>query len=344
MANGRDELTPAVPGGARARRRRARRCARRAGAGGTDGAWSRSTCTCSRRPRWRSALCGAAGACRWRTSTSPPRSRSGQMERLRGHLVVRLGSRPPCHRHVRRGRRARDRSADARRLPPHRRLGGRLPRGEHARRPTSSTSSARRHPDLVALSVTQPEHLPAVERRRDGPSRCRPVPKVLAGGAALRGRPRAAATLGVDGVAADALSGMHEARRLIAEPPPVGATSEDYFERLGRCVQELRSGKGWTQQQLARSCRPGSHLYQWSRARQAESDARRVAASDPSARGAAGSARRPRCRQRRWARATLSPPRYRVATSPKPKVSAAGSSARGGRGDRQSARHGRERA
>jgi transcriptional regulator with XRE-family HTH domain len=44
---------------------------------------------------------------------------------------------------------------------------------------------------------------------------------------------------------------MHEARRLIAGPPPVGATSEDYFERLGRWVQELRSGKGWTQQQLA---------------------------------------------------------------------------------------------
>jgi transcriptional regulator with XRE-family HTH domain len=110
---------------------------------------------------------------------------------------------------------------------------------------------ARRHPDLVALSVTQPEHLPAVSATATALRGVAPVPKVLAGGAALRGRPRAAATLGVDGVAADALSGMHEARRLIAEPPPVGATSEDYFQRLGRRVQELRSGKGWTQQQLA---------------------------------------------------------------------------------------------
>jgi DNA-binding XRE family transcriptional regulator len=53
----------------------------------------------------------------------------------------------------------------------------------------------------------------------------------------------------VDAVAADALSGMHEARRLRgAVPPPPG---EDYFARLGGRVQELRSGKGWTQQDLA---------------------------------------------------------------------------------------------
>jgi methanogenic corrinoid protein MtbC1/DNA-binding XRE family transcriptional regulator len=110
---------------------------------------------------------------------------------------------------------------------------------------------ARRHPDLVALSVTQREHLPAVSAAAAALRGIAPAPKILAGGAALRGRPRAAATLGVDGVAADALSGMHEARRLIAGPPPVGATSEDYFERLGRWVQALRSGKGWTQQQLA---------------------------------------------------------------------------------------------
>jgi methanogenic corrinoid protein MtbC1/DNA-binding XRE family transcriptional regulator len=110
---------------------------------------------------------------------------------------------------------------------------------------------ARRHPDLVALSITQPAHLPAATAVATALRRLSPTPALLAGGAALRGRPRGAASLGVDAVAADALSGMHEARRLIAGAPSTEATGEDYFQRLGRHVQELRVGKGWTQQQLA---------------------------------------------------------------------------------------------
>jgi methanogenic corrinoid protein MtbC1/DNA-binding XRE family transcriptional regulator len=109
----------------------------------------------------------------------------------------------------------------------------------------------RRHPDLVALSVTQPQLLPVAAAVAAALRRLSPAPKVLAGGAALRGRPRAAASLGVDAVAADALSGMHEARRLVAGVPTVRATGKDYFQRLGQQVQELRSSKGWTQQQLA---------------------------------------------------------------------------------------------
>jgi MerR family transcriptional regulator, light-induced transcriptional regulator len=110
---------------------------------------------------------------------------------------------------------------------------------------------ARRRPDLVALSVTQPGHLAAVSAVATALRCLSPAPKILAGGAALRGRPRASVRLGVDGVAADALSGMHEARRLIAGTPAGGAASENYFLRLGRWVQDLRSGKGWTQQHLA---------------------------------------------------------------------------------------------
>lgn len=111
--------------------------------------------------------------------------------------------------------------------------------------------AGRRRPDLVALSVTQPQHLSAVGAAAKGLRRLSPPPRILAGGAAFRGRPRAAASLGVDAVAADALSGMHEARPLMGAVP--AATGQDYFERLGRRVQELRSGKGWTQQQLAES-------------------------------------------------------------------------------------------
>jgi methanogenic corrinoid protein MtbC1/DNA-binding XRE family transcriptional regulator len=108
----------------------------------------------------------------------------------------------------------------------------------------------RRRPDLVALSVTQAGHLPALGDAAKGLRRLSPPPKVLAGGAAFRGRPRGAESLGVDAAAADALSGMHEARRLMGAVPPA-APGEDYFTRLGGRVQELRSGKGWTQQQLA---------------------------------------------------------------------------------------------
>ncbi|HSF04675.1 MAG TPA: cobalamin-dependent protein [Methylomirabilota bacterium] len=110
---------------------------------------------------------------------------------------------------------------------------------------------ARRDPDLVALSVTQPEHLPAVAAAATALRRLSPPPRVIAGGAALQGRPRAAATLAVDAVAADALSGMHEARRVVAGAPTSQATGKDYFQRLGQQVQKLRSSKGWTQQQLA---------------------------------------------------------------------------------------------
>jgi methanogenic corrinoid protein MtbC1/DNA-binding XRE family transcriptional regulator len=108
----------------------------------------------------------------------------------------------------------------------------------------------RRRPDLVALSVTQPEHLSAVAAAAKALHRLSPPPKIIAGGAAFRGRARTAASLGVDGAAPDALSGMHEARRLMGAVP-AAATGEDYFGRLGGRVQELRSRKGWTQQQLA---------------------------------------------------------------------------------------------
>jgi methanogenic corrinoid protein MtbC1/DNA-binding XRE family transcriptional regulator len=109
---------------------------------------------------------------------------------------------------------------------------------------------ARRRPALVALSVSQAEHLPALTLAAAALRRLSPAPRLLAGGAALRGRARAAETFGVDAVAADARAGVREARRLTA---PVAELTgpPDYFERLGGRVQELRTARGWTQQQLA---------------------------------------------------------------------------------------------
>jgi methanogenic corrinoid protein MtbC1/DNA-binding XRE family transcriptional regulator len=110
---------------------------------------------------------------------------------------------------------------------------------------------ARRRPDLVALSVTQTEHLPALTLAAAALRRLSPPPRLLAGGAALRGRARAATTFGVDAVALDAHAGVQEARRLTAAAEESGGAPENYLERLGRRVQELRSARGWTQQQLA---------------------------------------------------------------------------------------------
>jgi len=109
----------------------------------------------------------------------------------------------------------------------------------------------RRRPDIVALSVTQTRHLRSLTAAATALRRLTPPPRVLVGGAAVQRRPRAMTVAGVDAVASDARAGVHEARRLTAtaaKPPAEGA---DYFERLGRRVQQVRAGRGFTQQELA---------------------------------------------------------------------------------------------
>jgi methanogenic corrinoid protein MtbC1/DNA-binding XRE family transcriptional regulator len=110
---------------------------------------------------------------------------------------------------------------------------------------------ARRRPALVALSVTQTDRLPALTLAASALRKLGSSTPLLAGGAALRGRAGAAATPGVEAVALDARVGVQEARRLAVAARESPASVEDYFERLGRRVQELRSARGWTQQQLA---------------------------------------------------------------------------------------------
>jgi MerR family transcriptional regulator, light-induced transcriptional regulator len=110
---------------------------------------------------------------------------------------------------------------------------------------------ARRQPLLVALSVTQTDRLPALTLAASALRKLGSSASLLAGGAALRGRAGVAATLGVEAVARDARAGVQEARRFTGAARESPGGVEDYFERLGRRVQELRSARGWTQQQLA---------------------------------------------------------------------------------------------
>jgi len=110
---------------------------------------------------------------------------------------------------------------------------------------------ARRTPAVVALSVTQVEHLPSLTLVAAALRRLTLAPRILVGGAALRGRTRAPETSGIDAVALDARAGVQEARRLAAAVRGTADAAEDYFQRLGRRVQKLRTARGWTQQQLA---------------------------------------------------------------------------------------------
>ena len=110
---------------------------------------------------------------------------------------------------------------------------------------------ARRRPVLVALSVTQTDRLPALTLAASAVRKLGSSAPALAGGAALRGRVGAAATLGVEAVALDARVGVQEARRFSVAARESPCAVEDYLERLGRRVQELRSARRWTQQQLA---------------------------------------------------------------------------------------------
>jgi hypothetical protein len=146
----------------------------------------------------------------------------------------------------------------------------------------------RRRPDLVALSVTQAEHLPALGDAAKGLRRLS-RPQGLAGGsrsAAARGRPP------VWRWTPWPLTRFRACTRrggLTGPVPP--APGEDYFARLGGRVQELALGQGLDPATARGECGTRPHLHQPNRARQAEPDARRALA--PGARAS-------RCRWTAW--------------------------------------------
>jgi methanogenic corrinoid protein MtbC1/DNA-binding XRE family transcriptional regulator len=108
----------------------------------------------------------------------------------------------------------------------------------------------RRRPALVALSVTRTDSLPmavdAVRRLRQ----LAPAPALLVGGRAVHARSEAARRLAGAIVAGDVVEGVRAARRML-EGPVTTPAPDVYLSGLGRRIQEARTARGWTQQQLA---------------------------------------------------------------------------------------------
>lgn len=108
-----------------------------------------------------------------------------------------------------------------------------------------------RAPQLVALSVTQPQSLAQARKAVQALKKLKPPPRVLVGGAALTGQARPTQTLGADGQAHDALDAVRLARELLPAKAQGRAALPDYLQALGKRVQALRKAMGWSQQQLA---------------------------------------------------------------------------------------------
>lgn len=129
-------------------------------------------------------------------------------------------------------------------------LGGGMP-------PEDLTGFARaRRPDLVALSVTLADNLPALQRSLELLRGLDPRPRVLVGGAVFRGPAgEREGVAGPDGhaadvVAADALEGIARAEALVgARRQPVDAAG--YLSLVGGRIREVRNGLSLSQSELA---------------------------------------------------------------------------------------------
>jgi len=108
-----------------------------------------------------------------------------------------------------------------------------------------------RRVDLVALSCSLPDLLPnaaaaAEALRAGGP----PCPRTLVGGSAVEFAGEGAGTLGCDGVAANGLEAVSEARRLVGLSARK-LTLEEQLHVMGRRIHGIRTSSGMTQRELA---------------------------------------------------------------------------------------------
>ena len=105
-----------------------------------------------------------------------------------------------------------------------------------------------RRVDLVALSLSQPERLPAARRAVAMLKELETAPVVFVGGKGLP--PEDADAIGADLASSDPLEAIRTARELLGLNREQ-LSLEGQLQALGRRVRELRTARGWSQQRLA---------------------------------------------------------------------------------------------
>lgn len=110
---------------------------------------------------------------------------------------------------------------------------------------------AKRKPLLVALSITIADHLPALRATIEKLRALAPEVPIIVGGAGIAALPEGDTSLGVAGIARDAVDGVQVARRAVKSLLSGAVDEQDYFRQLGERIHQQRSARGLTQQQLA---------------------------------------------------------------------------------------------
>jgi MerR family transcriptional regulator, light-induced transcriptional regulator len=111
--------------------------------------------------------------------------------------------------------------------------------------------AARQAVDLVVISATMEDLLPPLGRLSAGLGALPTRPKLLVGGLAATSQPALVRECGADHVAADAADAVAAAGRLVTRTTGPNPPLELLLASVGRNVQELRTGRGWSQQKLA---------------------------------------------------------------------------------------------
>ena len=125
-----------------------------------------------------------------------------------------------------------------------------------ANTPTSAVveMAKRRHAHLVALSVTMEQGMTHVQRLLDELAALSPAPNVVLGGQLFAANALPVSLQRGCVIARDADDGIELIGKLLRANRPK-AVLKEYLLVLARRVRDLRSKKGWTQEQLAEATR-----------------------------------------------------------------------------------------
>ena len=125
-----------------------------------------------------------------------------------------------------------------------------------ANTPTSAVveMAARRHAHLLALSATMDPGMKHVRRLLDDLGTLAPRPNVVLGGQLFAANALPARLPGACTVARDVAEGIELIGKLLRADRPK-AMLREYLLTIGRRVRELRTHKGWTQEELAEATR-----------------------------------------------------------------------------------------